>query len=166
MKLLDKVLVVFGVTTVLTVASIMGYTLFVTKDSEVAKASTTSTTSQTTSAATPMTSQQTSSAGSTATTYADGTFAATTSYNVPEGDTNSVSVNMTVKDGVITAVSATHDYPNRQSGRFTDWFDQELQAEVVGKSLGGLSVSRVGGASLTSNAFDDVLDTIRNDAKA
>ena len=49
---------------------------------------------------------------------------------------------------------------------YIDSFVSAVQNAVVGKGVDGLSPSRIGGASLTTQAFDDALATIRTDAKA
>ena len=160
----DKVLTVVGVATVLAIASGAGYTLFATQDADVPKVVVASNSNvASTAASTP---QQTSTVATNQTSYRDGTYTATASYRVPEGETNSITVKVTINGGTVAAVSATHDYGSRESARYINWFDQDIQSAVVGQSVGGLQVSRVGGASLTSIAFDDALDTIRSDAKA
>lgn len=166
MRTQDKLFVTIASIIVLAGAGYTGYTLFVTKDSDTTKTSTTTSTDSASATTTPTTSQQSSNSSSASTSYKDGTYTETMSYSVPHGDTNSVTVKLTVANGVITAVSTTHDYQDHESAEYIDMFDQEIQSAVVGKNLSGFSVSRVGGASLTSSAFNDALDTIRNDADA
>jgi uncharacterized protein with FMN-binding domain len=98
--------------------------------------------------------------------YKDGTYSASSSYTVPSGDENSIKATLTISGGTVTNVSVSDDYYDRQSAAYVDWFEQELKSAVVGKSLANLSPSRIGGASLTTGAFDQTLDTIRNDATA
>ncbi|MBC7746874.1 hypothetical protein H7Y40_02750 [Pedobacter sp.] len=108
----------------------------------------------------------TTNAASTATNYKDGTYTATTSYRVPHGSVNSIKVTLTVKAGVITAAKTVNDTSDRESAGYVDSFESNIESAIVGSSLNGASASRVGGASLTSVAFDDALQTIVNDAKA
>ena len=166
MRTQDKVFVTVASVIVIAGAGYTGYALFVTKDTDTTKTPTTTATDSASSTTSPTTSQQSSSGSSTDTTYKDGTYSETTNYSVPHGDTNSVTVKLTVANGTVTAVSVSHDYADHESAEYIDMFDQDIQSAVVGKSLNGLSISRVGGASLTSSAFDDALDTIRNDAQA
>lgn len=166
MKPQDKILVVTGTAMVLTVASFTGYSLFITKDADVTKTARTGTTSSSVSASSPTTTQQSSSAASATSTYKDGTYTTTTRYGVPHGAMNTVTVKLTVSGGTVTAVSTSHDYQDPESAGYIDWFNQDIESAVVGQSLGNVSVSRVGGASLTSMAFDNALDTIRSDARA
>jgi uncharacterized protein with FMN-binding domain len=116
-----------------------------------------------------------SSSGSTATTtpstnssqtYKDGTYTANTTYGVPHGGENSITTELTIKNGKITAVKASDNYTDYESQQYVDSFEQALSSAVVGQSLADVSPSYIGGASLTTVAFDETLDTIRNDAQA
>jgi uncharacterized protein with FMN-binding domain len=116
---------------------------------------------------TPETSESTTSgATSSATsTYADGTYSAEAQYLAPSGQ-ETVSVTITLADDVVTAVTATGDATDHEAVEFQDRFSSGISAEVVGKDIAGLSVSRVSGSSLTSNGFNAALEQIRSDALA
>jgi hypothetical protein len=121
-----------------------------------------------TATATPTSSSKASStatptSASVASTYTDGTYAATVSYSVPRGS-NKLTAELTISNGAVTAVSTTHDYTDRESGEFISNFDAKIKASVVGKNISSLSLSRIGGASLTTRAFTNALTTIKNDA--
>ncbi len=83
-----------------------------------------------------------------------------TTYSVPNGDQEEITVTVVVDGaGIITDVTFAHATPtNRESreylGKFSSTFKSSL---VVGKKIEGLSVSRVGGASLTTKAFNKAL---------
>lgn len=161
----------------LAVASIIGATVFAftQNSSPTTTAATGRTTAQTTTAtptttaATDTTSTSTAATTSTSSSgYKDGTYTASASYSVPRGS-NSIDVSVTVKNGVVTAVKATHGYSasDRESGMYVDAFDSSINSSVVGKAIDSItSLSRVGGASLTTYGFDDALATIANQAKA
>jgi hypothetical protein len=70
-----------------------------------------------------------------------------------------------MKNGVISALKTSHSYGDRESGMYIDSFDSSIKSVVIGKSL-DMSLSRVGGASLTTHGFEDALATIANQAKA
>lgn len=131
------------------------------------------TTSQTTDTAASTASSSQAAADTTTSTdsasstnrYKDGTYTASADYSVPHGN-NSIKVSLTVKNGVVASVSSSHDYADHESGMYVDWFDAAIDNFVVGKSLGDISLNRVGGASLTTYGFDDALATIANQAKA
>lgn len=84
---------------------------------------------------------------------------------VPHSGHNSLSATITVAGGTITAVTVNNNYSDHESGMYVSDFESAILSSVKGQSLANVSVSRVGGASLTSEAFNSVLDTIRSDAK-
>lgn len=95
--------------------------------------------------------------------YKDGSYSAVASYSVPRGS-NSLTVNVTIKNDIIEVVTTSHNYTDGDSEMYTDSFDSQLSSAVVGKSLNGLSISRIGGASLTTSGFDEALSIIRTNA--
>lgn len=174
MKQQDKLFVVIGGTAVFVAAGITGLYLFNNKGSQAATTlpSQNSTTSQTTDAVTSSSTTASSSdtgaastPSSSSSTYKDGQYTANTTYYVPHG-TNSISATVTVANGTVTAVKVSNDYNDNESGMYIDSFESALQSAVVGKAIDGLSLSRIGGASLTTQAFDEVLATIQNNARA
>lgn len=70
------------------------------------------------------------------------------------------------KNGKITAVTTKNSYSDHESGRYVDSFESSFSSDATGESLASYSPSRIGGASLTTHAFADVLDQIRSDAAA
>jgi uncharacterized protein with FMN-binding domain len=115
---------------------------------------------------TPDTSQSsgsTSTGGSASATYADGTYSTDAQYQAPSG-MERVSVTITLQDGVVTDVTATGDATDREAAQFQDRFASGIASAVVGKDISGLSVTRVSGASLTSNGFNAALEQIRSEA--
>lgn len=104
-------------------------------------------------------------AATSTTSFKDGTYSASVDYFVPHGS-NTLTANVTIKDGKITAVTANDKYSDNESAMYIDSFENTLQSSVVGRDIGALSLSRIGGASLTTQAFNDALNTIRNNAKA
>ncbi len=97
--------------------------------------------------------------------YKNGTYTKTVTYSVPH-EKNTIKVTLTVKDGAITQVSNEHDYADRESTRYVDRFENAISTAVVGKKLDNISLSRVGGASLTTRGFMNALSAIVNDAKS
>lgn len=171
MKPQDKVFLVIGSIAIIGAATAGGLALFV--GGSDASGTTTPTTSQTSNSAS--TSTNNSSTGSTrsgtsstssSTNYKDGTYTATAYYMVPRGDSNSVKTTLTIAGGRITAVSTTNNTQDNESAMYISSFKQYVESEVVGQSLNGYYGSRIGGASLTTEGFNQTLDTIRNDAAA
>ena len=96
-------------------------------------------------------------------TYADGTYTASGDYVAPSG-TETVTVELTVENDVITEVTTHGDATDPEAQEFQQRFGSGISAEVVGKDLATLSVSRVSGSSLTSSGFNSALDDIRSQA--
>jgi uncharacterized protein with FMN-binding domain len=97
--------------------------------------------------------------------YADGTYTESGSYQSP-GGTESVDVTITLGDGVVTAVEVVGQGESRDAQRYQGEFINGIAAEVVGKSIDSLSVSKVAGSSLTSGGFNSAVDAIKADAAA
>ena len=96
---------------------------------------------------------------------ATGTYSATGEYTSPGGD-QTVDVEVTLEDGVITAVTVTPGATDSQSQRYQQDFAANVASEVVGKSLEDVDVSTVASSSLTSQGFNDALDQIAEQAGA
>lgn len=116
-----------------------------------------------TAAATPATPATGSAAGSS--TYADGTYSADGSYQTPES-VETVKVTVTLADDVITSVEVTGDPQKAESKRYQGEFIGGIRAEVVGKDIDTISVSRVAGSSLTSDGFNKAIEKIKAEATA
>jgi len=175
MKQQDKAFMAVGGSVVTALALATGIYLFGSNDSTTAQSSTPATTTssgatasapdeEATSTGTTATTNTTSS--TTSSTYKDGTYSATVSYYVPHGATNNLTAKVTVSSNKITAVTVNDNYSDNESAMYIDSFESAIKSAVIGQDVGSLSLSRVGGATLTTQAFDDALTTIRNDAKA
>jgi hypothetical protein len=77
-------------------------------------------------------------------------------YRSPAKVQESITVNFTVTDGVVTAVSSSYNEGKGENG-YQKRFDGAYQTLVVGKKLSDISLSRIGGASLTSAAFNEAV---------
>jgi uncharacterized protein with FMN-binding domain len=77
----------------------------------------------------------------------------TVSYKTPAGS-DPVEFSVTVTDGVITAASATVKAENEISKKYQTAFVSEVSSKVVGKKAKDLKLDAIGGASLTSGAFE------------
>jgi hypothetical protein len=97
--------------------------------------------------------------------YKDGTYTQTASYRVP-GQSNDLTAKVTIKDGVITGVATTSQYGGRESAQYISGFESSINQAVSGKSIDNAYIGRVGGASLTSSAFNDIIDAVTKDARA
>lgn len=77
----------------------------------------------------------------------------TLSYNTPEGMVP-VEFDVTVTDGIITAAAAASKADKETSKGYQDAFVKEVSSKVVGKKAKDLKVDAIGGASLTTAAFE------------
>lgn len=107
----------------------------------------------------------TSSAGDTGGTYEDGTYTADGSYQTPES-VETISVTLTLADGVVTDVEVTGDPKARETEQYQGAFIDGISEEVEGKSIDELNVTRVAGSSLTSGGFNAAVDDIKKQAAA
>ncbi len=98
-------------------------------------------------------------------TYADGTYTADGTYKSPAGS-EEVTIGVTLKAGVVTAVEYTPEAVNPKSDMFQDKFKEGLSAQVVGKSIDSISLTVVNGSSLTPMGFMDALEKIKLEAAA
>lgn len=95
--------------------------------------------------------------------YADGTYTAEGSYSTPES-VETITVTVTLADDVVTAVEVVGEPQARESEQYQGQFIGGISAEVVGKSIDEVSVTRVAGSSLTSGGFMQALEQIKADA--
>ena len=98
-----------------------------------------------------------STGGDTSATYADGT------YTAPSGQ-EEVEVELTLEGDTVTAVTVTPTATDRQAAGFQQQFADGISAEVVGKDIDSLDVSRVAGSSLTSGGFNAAVEAIKAEA--
>ncbi|MEZ2389274.1 hypothetical protein AB6813_06950 [bacterium RCC_150] len=103
--------------------------------------------------------------GSTASgSYKDGTYSADGSYTSPNGQ-ETVGVQLTLSGGTVTNVGITVHPSNPNTKKFQTEFKDGIAAQVVGKKIDDLNVSKVAGSSLTSGGFNQAVDTIKSEAK-
>ena len=88
------------------------------------------------------------------------TYDQTVHYNNPGGG-DDVEFKVTVdKAGTITDAAATVKAVHDTSIKMQTQFAADVKEEVVGKKLADLKVDRIGGASLTTGAFQTFLDSL------
>ena len=98
--------------------------------------------------------------------YKDGSYSATTKYQVPEeSNLNSITIKLNLESGAIKSLSLETSYEAQESAKYDRNFKNSINSKVVGKKLDSASLSRVGGASLTTEAFNEALTKIMQQAK-
>lgn len=94
-------------------------------------------------------------------TYNNGTYISSLINYSVHGHSNSIRTTLTVTNDHITAVSATHSVSDGTSQDYVDAFDGDIASSAIGQPLATISLNRVGGASVTTDAFNDSLVSIR-----
>jgi len=163
MRSRDKIFLAIGSVAILAATGFGGYALFTGSE---ASSQPTSPTTVITQSISPAATTTTTTTTSTSNVYADGTYTAIANYLVPHGNVNSINLTLTVSADKITSASSTNKFSDGESAAYIDSFKSSLSSSVVGKPLGGVSYSRIGGASLTTSGFLQALKSIQNNAKA
>lgn len=95
--------------------------------------------------------------------YTDGTYTAEGNYVSPAGPSK-VSVEITLTDDIVTAVTVTPESTDPTAKGFQTQFAGGIAAIVEGQDIDTLNVSRVAGSSLTSGGFNAAIETIKAEA--
>lgn len=96
------------------------------------------------------------------TTYADGAHTVNTAYRAPENLNHTMAVTLTLKGDVVTGSSITFGGDKKsESSKYQSRFMAAYESQVIGKKLDDIKLSRVGGASLTTNGFNDALAKVK-----
>lgn len=170
----NKIFAVVGTVAILATAGIAGIALFTSKDNSAntSAANSSQTASSNSSAinttSTNSSSSNSASSGATATSssYKDGTYTASIGYYVPHGGQNTLKATVVISSGKISSATTSDNYTDRESGMYVQSFESSVSGDASGQSIGSYSPSRIGGASLTTQAFADALYDIANQAKA
>lgn len=97
--------------------------------------------------------------------YTDGSYTTSVTYFTPMQSEYHLDVTLTLASDVVVDANIVYSNgaekdPNAQR------FEAAYQAEVIGMDIDSLNLSRVGGASLTTGAFNDALAKIKVQADA
>ncbi len=98
--------------------------------------------------------------------FVDGTYTTQTSYFTPRRTEHTMDVTFTLNDDIVTDVSILWDGSAEPKTPSHSGFDAAYKAEVVGRPLNEIFLSRVGGASLTSESFNEVIENVEIEASA
>lgn len=108
----------------------------------------------------PISSDTTSSAD-----YKDGTYSTDVTYQTPKRDEYGVNVSLTLVKDIVTDAKVTYSNGGEKDPNAAR-FEAAYKVEVIGKDIDTLNLARVGGASLTTAAFNNALVNIKADAKS
>lgn len=150
----------------------VGFTLFQTNNSgQVVSEATTSTLvpENTTTTETPSEEplEVTGSANSTGvlSDYENGTYTTSVTYQTPKRDEYGVAVSLTLTNDIVTDAKVVYSN-GAENDPNAARFEAAYKTEVIGKDIDTLNLARVGGASLTTAAFNNALVNIKADAKS
>lgn len=105
--------------------------------------------------------------------YIDGTYTATTTYSTPLRKVHEIGSTLTITDNVVTDATITYDgetltepYDVKNSStQYHIRFESRYRDEVLGKTLDEITtLGRVGGASLTTTAFTNIVQIVKQQA--
>jgi uncharacterized protein with FMN-binding domain len=97
--------------------------------------------------------------------FKDGNYTATGNYVSPGGH-ESITIKITLKDGVVTDTSAVSGANDSDARDFQSQFIGGYKKLVVGKKIDSIRLTHVSGSSLTSQGFNDAIGQIQIQAKA
>lgn len=97
--------------------------------------------------------------------YKDGSYQANGNYQTP-GGSEKVTVKVTLAKGIIESVELERDPTTREAEEYQGKFESGYKAQVVGKNIDEVRLSRVAGSSLTSGGFNQALESIKEEARA
>ncbi len=98
--------------------------------------------------------------------FANGTYTKEVEYNVPRGFKEDIIVELSLENDIVQSIDVsfttpTNDESASRQATFSSGFDSE---EFVGENLEEVVQTRVSGASLSSQAFNDAIREITSDA--
>ena len=95
--------------------------------------------------------------------YRDGTYSSTESYYTPKRIKHDIEVTLDIENNVITGVDVKYDGNPAKSPSHRK-FDSAYKQITTGVRIDELEASRIGGSTLTTYAFVDAIDNIREEA--
>lgn len=96
--------------------------------------------------------------------YKDGVYEATTTYSIPYGYREPMKVLVELKDNKVASTSVLFDVVDYTSEGHQESFVNLFRTRVLGRRIDEISLSRIGGASLTSRAYNKALEQIKIEA--
>lgn len=95
--------------------------------------------------------------------YADGTYTAEGDYQSP-GGAESIGVTLVIKNDVITDATVENHATLPISMSMQTVFAENYKAQVVGKKLDDVNLTKVSGSSLTPKGFNNAVAKIKAEA--
>jgi hypothetical protein len=93
----------------------------------------------------------------------DGTYSSDGIYSTPGGK-QSIGLTVTLKDDIIQEVDLEQQATGGDTAIYQAKFASGYKPLVQGKNINDVKLTRVAGSSLTSNGFNEALESIKRDA--
>lgn len=103
------------------------------------------------------------SPASTPGSYKDGTYTTSVTYFTPDGQ-EPLTVKVTLSRNTVTESSISTTPISHEGRQYFDRFDSYYKSQVIGQKVSDVSLTRVAGASLTTDAFNQALQQIMQNA--
>lgn len=100
------------------------------------------------------------------TVYKDADYSVSVTYLAPDRLEHGVTVKLTLKGDIVTASDVIFAASEGATANYQKNFAATYKTQVIGKSLDSINLARVGGASLTSNAWNNAKAQIAAQAKS
>ena len=89
------------------------------------------------------------------------TLSGAAKYTTPARITHDIEVSLTLEGDLVKDVVVNFDKGNGPANDYQKRFESSYKTAVIGQKLSNLSLSRVGGASLTSGGFNEAVSQIK-----
>ncbi len=99
------------------------------------------------------------------TRYNDGSYTTEVVYSVPDGF-NRLKLSVKLENGKIVDANVTQSDIDEESRKYDRRFQSAYKSFLLGQEIDSLKLDIVSGASLTSGAFNDALEKIRQQAQS
>lgn len=96
--------------------------------------------------------------------YKDGTYSATGSYKSPAG-IEQINLSVEIENDIITNSTFKGLAENSRSIGYQEQFANGYRAQIIGKNIDTVKLSKVSGSSLTPIGFNDAMGKIKDEAE-
>lgn len=96
--------------------------------------------------------------------YRDGEYVVDSNYDIPYGYIEPMRVTVVLSDDKIASTTVSFETVDYTSTLYQAEFKNLIRTRTIGRHLDEVSISRVGGASLTTGAYNKALEKIKAEA--
>lgn len=97
--------------------------------------------------------------------YKDGAYNINLDYPAPGGHTENMDFVMTITNDRLTNLEIKYVASNKESEQWQGRFAKKIKGEVLNEEINNISPARIGGASLTTTAFNEALKQAQTQAQ-